>query len=229
MLQEYLFLKKNFIHIPVDTNWDLLHNITINLESEEVKLYFFNSSIDFIYKYAGNQEERQYDVYRNGLDLFPLSKFFGHKFNLDDIIADTADIHHGIYFLSLTRCSVNQYIDLFEFILDRYSIKTSFFLEKINFLNNTSVNSLSQCYEQNCLDVIRLSIHENKFKVYARTFRYHHFDIPDNIRDFLTKALDCTTENLFEKLETGGVSYDFSDGRLQIFTQNEAVKSLRYQ
>lgn len=229
MIEQFSFLKDKFKEVPAGADWTLLHNITINLEDQQVKLYFFNSSIDFLFKFSGKQIEKQYSVLRNGLDFFPLSHFLNHKFNLEDINVDTVDIQNGIYFLNLVGTSEQQYIKLFEFLLQKYKIPANFFFSKINFLNNTSITNLKECHAQKCIDVIRISIKENKFKVYSRTFRYHYFNVPEKIKEFLINALECTYEQLPDILESGGLSYDFSDGRKQLFTQNEKVKSLRFQ
>jgi len=224
---KHLFLKNKAGQIPSDINWSLLHNVTINLANEEVKLYFFNSSLDYLFKFSNTGRNRQYGVLRNGLDLYPLSKFFGHSINLDDVIVDTLDLENGVYFLSIKNTSLTQYIWLFKYLLDKYHIENQFFYDKINDLNGTSISTMEECHSSKCIDVIRLSINEHQFKVYARTFRYHHFDIPKKTQDFLTQALNCSTDKLIDKLESGGMSYDFSNGRTQLFTQEEKVKSLR--
>jgi hypothetical protein len=54
----------------------------------------------------------------------------------------------------------------------------------------------------------------------ARTFK--------EIENTLLKELDCTPEGLNTVLyDLGGVSYDFSDGRIVLFTQNDSVKQNR--
>jgi len=227
-MHDSLFLKNKLPQVPVELDWRLLKNITIDVLSQDVKLYFYNSSLDFFQKYSGEHMGKQYVANRNSLDYYPLSRFLNHSFNLDDIIVDTIDLNQGVYFLSISQTSKRLYIRLLEYLLEHYNIRQQYFFDKVNGLNGTTINSLTECYETNCIDVIRLSIYDNKFKIYARTFRYHHFDIPDKIKGFLLKALGCVSAELYRKLDTGGMSYDFSDGRTQLFTQNEAIKSHHY-
>ena len=119
-MPEDLFLKNKFLHLPTQTNWKLLRNITIDMSSNGVKLYFYNSSQDFFIKYDANKSFKQFIANRNGIDYYPLSKFLGHKFNLDDIIVDTVELNNGIYFLSISETNPNHYTNLLEYLLKRY-------------------------------------------------------------------------------------------------------------
>lgn len=219
-------LRLKFPEVP-EHLWEYLFNITINPEDGETKLYFFNSSLDFLYKYSKSTVEKQYTPVRLVPSLYPLSKILGHEINIDTLSVDCFEPNHGLYYLDVEGMSLKPYREFVLNILNRYNLGLEAFLLRVNVLNSTNVSSIEECRERKCLSYIKLGINMKSFKIYCRPFKYNNFNIPENIRPELCAIFNCRENQLRTMLRDGGNAYDFEDNRTLVFTQYSDLKLLR--
>lgn len=221
------WLDNEYEHYKVGSSWDLLYDVTYNIKSREVKFYFFNSSLDFMFKVSNKGLEKQFSAYRVPIHVYPLQQFLGDQINLDEVIVDAADLQLANYYLMIEEAAVEQCELLFQVLLEKFQISETHFLAIVNYLNETQVSSLRECAEKRCLSCIRVPLTSNRLKIYARSFRFHQFTLDAETKYFLHNLLGCNDSNLLDLLDTGGMSYDFSDERVVLFTQYDALKALR--
>lgn len=212
-----------------------LYNLSINLDSGEEKQYAFNSSFDFLEKRFSKGREYQFALSRVPVDLFPLQAFLGFDIQLDDLFVDTCDFHTDTYWLMIENASKTNLLHFYQVLLDKFQIAQSSFLHWAGYLNSVSLSSLEECIDRNCIACIRVPLQSNRLKIYARPFRYNSFELTDEVKGKMLAAIapsinsrDGESQETFAQvMHSGGVSYDFSDGRIVAFTQNDGVKILR--
>lgn len=218
------FLSQTF-SAPVD--WSLLYDLSYNLETREVKLYFYNRSFDWLEKYSAQGLEWQFSLCRVVDDLLPLQQFLGDTVQLDDIYVDAVDFRTQTYWLIVEGSSPDNLERLYHVLLEKYELKEAQFLHWVNYLNTTNFTTLAECAAHHGLSCIRLPLHSKKLKIYARCFRFHSFPLDETTQQFLLQVLNCEENQLLALLNSGGVSYDFSDGRIVLFTQYDALRKQR--
>lgn len=202
-----------------------LHNLTLNIKTGELKHYHFNSSYDFLVKTTQSGEESQFALSRLPVSLNALQNFLGDTVQLDDIFIDTVDFDQDCYWLMLEGSHPKNTLALLTVILQKFEITEEEFLYWAGYLNNLSIHDLDQCIAKQCIAAIRVPLQSNRLKIYARPFRYNQFIVDLEIESRLMSELNCTPTELDKVLyDLGGVSYDFSDGRVVLFTQNDSIK-----
>lgn len=204
-----------------------IHNYTINIANNEEKFYYYNASFDCLEKHSKKGIERQFSLSRLPADLSKLQTFLGWDIQLDDIYVDTYDFQSDSYWLMTEDTTTSTLIQLYQVLLEKYKVSESNFLYWAGYLNNLIINNLEECAQKKCIACIRLPLSSNRLKIYARPFRYHSFDVAPTILQKVKEILQCDEESLQRQINAGGVSYDFSDGRVVFFTQNDALKQLR--
>ncbi len=204
-----------------------IHNITINLANGEEKYYYYNTSFDCLEKHSSRGIERQFALSRVPVDLFRLQQFLGFDINLDDVFVDTYDFRSDTYWLMTEDTDPENLVKLYQVLLDKFALSLETFLHWAGYLNELKINSLQECATKKCIACIRVPLQSKKLKIYARPFRHHSFKIAKKVHDRLHEIFGTESKTLKQQLDTGGVSYDFSDGRIVLFTQNDSIRLLR--
>lgn len=204
-----------------------IHNFTINLQTLEEKVYEYNTSFDYLKKRSNTGTETQFALSRVPVDLFKLQTFLGDDILLDDVLVDTCDFQSDTFWLMTEESTPQQLVKLYQRLLVKYQLAEEDFLSWAGYLNTLTVSSLLECAQQKCIACIRVPLQSNRLKIYARPFRYHQFTVEQSILARVKEVLNCDDESFQLQLDAGGVSYDFSDGRIVLFTQNDALKKLR--
>lgn len=206
----------------------MYHNITFNLKNGELKYYRFNSSYDFLIKTSQKGHESQFARSRLPIPLHRLQMFLGDNIQLDDIFVDTIDFDLDSYWLMLEASDPKNVKNLIVKLLELYQVSEKDFLHWAGFLNELNLESIDECVAKKCIAAIRVPIQSNRLKIYARPFRYNSFAIDEATENILCNALGCEKSELkYQLYEMGGVSYDFSDERIVLFTQNDKIKEHR--
>lgn len=204
-----------------------MYNFTINLQTLEEKYYHFNTSFDFVKKQTAQGIEAQFALSRVPINLWPLQEFLGFDISLDDVFVDTYDFQSDSFWIMTEATSMDQQVKLYARLLEKFELEEKEFLHWVGYLNSMQLTSLQACAEQHAIACIRVPLQSNRLKVYARPFRYHHFQVEESIIARIKEVLQCDQATFDKQLEAGGVSYDFSDGRIVLFTQNDALKQAR--
>lgn len=221
------FLRNNFPYIP-DPMWSYLYNITYDIDKySDVKFYFFNSSLDFLYKYSKSLIAKQFAANRLLPDYSLLSRFFNHSLNFDFIPVDCYDSFGQIFYLQTEHCNRSAYQEFFKVLFQKYDLQQELFLEKTGKINGIPLQSIEDCYQKNCISCVRINLASKDFKIYARPFRYNNFQIPGPVKKNLLSVFNCEESRLKENLYDGGTAYDFGDARTLLITQYNDLKKLR--
>lgn len=204
-----------------------MHNLTINLQNFEEKCYDYNSSYDYLIKQTATGSETQFALSRIPFDLSELQAFLGEDISLDDVFVDTYDFQTATFWLMTEDSEVDQLVCLYQCLIDKYEISEEDFLYWAGYLNNINLTSLHECAEKKCIACIRVPLQSKRLKIYARPFRYHSFSLDEEVIKRVKEVLNCDEKSFKKQLNAGGVSYDFSDGRIVLFTQNDELKKGR--
>lgn len=202
-----------------------MFTITINLKTKELKSYDFNSSYDYLTKSSKRSRERQFSLGGITSNLYELQKFVGWDVQLDDIPVDAVHFDSDTYWLIPGYGSDENVLNLLHIVLEKFDLTEKELLYWAEKLNNTELSSLEEAVEKGCISGIRIPLKSKRLKIYARPFRNHSFDLDNSIRQQFLDTLECSDKELDKYLVAGGTSYDFSDGRFLVYTQNDEFKT----
>lgn len=198
---------------------------TINLKTKALKRYNFNASYDYVTKSSKRSKERQFALANVTSNLYELQKFIGWDIQLDDLIVDAVHFESDTFWLVVERSESENVLKLLKVLLKKFDVTEKELLYWIGKLNNLKLSNLEEAVQKKCISGIRVPINNKRLKIYARPFRNHTFKIDETIRQQFLDVLECDNSELEKYLDMGGTSYDFSDGRFLVYTQNDAFKT----
>ncbi len=217
--QDFIFRECGFDWIPGYIHRDLLFNVSYDVGSGDIKLYFLDSVKTFLYKVTRAGISAQYAALSVGADPTPLIRYLGIRFDPNQIQIDT--VEGDVYYLYIEPADRAQYIQFMRSVALKYDMRIATILQCINKINARHVTALSEAHSKRSVSMVRIGLDAGRScKLYSRPYLHRNgFLLPDHARQFLCRLHRCNTEALPQYLSHLWVSIDLFTERLVVATQ----------
>ena len=208
--------------LPAYLAWERLFNVSYDLDTEIVKLYFLDETKSFLYKVGPEGISKQFSAEKFNADANRLSAFLGQHFDYDRISLDT--VEDDVFYLYLETASLAERNDFLSCVCQRYGIGKDQFVTAANRINARQSANLYECLMNNAVVGIKIPLLNDRCKLYARPFDTGNgYVLGDKAESFLLNLYACQQEELFQRIRYLWVSTEILSGRMVLTTQRHEL------
>lgn len=219
---EFIFGECGFDWIPEWIDRRLLFNVSYDLGTGEIKLYFLDAARSTIFKVSGRTITKQYDAVRFNAPPVRLSEFLGAEFDYSDLLLDT--VEDDVYYVLLEDTSAAQYLKFFHALSEKFGASEERLIEVINRINKRQVSNLRECHRRTAVSGVKVPFVGRNCKLYARPFLTgNSYELSPGAREFLTRFHGCSAEELPSRIRYLWVASELLSERVVITTQHHAL------
>lgn len=220
--REFLAGNCGFVGLPNYLAWERLFNVSYDLHSEIVKLYFLDETNSFLYKVSKQGITKQFNADKFNADPKRLSDFLGQSFNYERILIDT--VEDDVFYVYLEEAPLAERNFFLETVCRRYGIAKTQLVAAVNRINQRQMGSVFDCLQHNGVAGVKIPLQNENCKIYARPFNTGNgFALEEKALRFLTTLYTCTEDQVAERIRYMWVSTEIVSGRMVLTTQHHQL------
>lgn len=218
----FLAADAGFQQLPDFLAWERLYNVSYDLDTEIVKLYFLDETRSFLYKVSQAGIVKQFNAEKFNVDSARLSAFLGQSFDYSRLSIDT--VEEDVFYLYLEEASLAERNYFLGTVCRRYGISKQQLVAAANRINQRQSANLYECMMNNAVTGIKIPLLNDRCKIYARPFNNGNgYVLEPKAERFLTALYSCDNSSLLQHLRYLWVSTEIISGRLVLTTQRHEL------
>lgn len=211
-----------FRALPEFLAWERLFNVSYDLDSEIVKLYFLDETKSFLFKVGPEGITKQFNAEKFHADPGRLSAFLGQPFDYTRISLDT--VEDDVFYLYIEEASIADRSYFLGAVCNRFGINKSQFVAAANRINQRQSANMYECLLNNAVAGIKIPLLNDSLKIYARPFNTGNgYVLGDKAECFLTGLYSCDRADLIQHIRFMWVSTEILSGRTVLTTQHHQL------
>ena len=219
----FVFDRGGFDRLPDYVDRSRLFNVSLDVDTGEIKLYILDKSERFAYKVSKRGISEQYaaDDPERGADLGLFARHLGYRFNDREIVVDA--VEQDMYYVYLDDAGIDQRRLFLHAVCKKHEIEHQTVVDALNAMLGTPFETLEEVVASHIISLVRVPLSGGDVKIYARPYlRGHNLQLDRfgaHVVDFLCRLLRCSEPELPARLKYMWVARNLRTGQQQVVTQ----------